>query len=55
MAELAGCGLETEVAVLRKMSRAAWDAAEQAKIALYRHEADHCCDRPSISKAQAAS
>jgi hypothetical protein len=45
MSDLAGIGLQSEVAVLRRTCRAAWDKVEQARLALYRHEADHQCDR----------
>jgi hypothetical protein len=44
MANLAGSGLHSEVAVLRRVCRAAWEAAEKARLALFRHEADHQCD-----------
>jgi hypothetical protein len=45
MADLAGAGLHSEVATLRRICRGAWEKAEQARLALYRHEADHQCDR----------
>jgi hypothetical protein len=45
MTELLVTGLESEVAVLRRACRIAWDAAEKARIAVSRHEADHFCDR----------
>jgi hypothetical protein len=45
MADLAGLGLHSEVSALRRVCRAAWEKAEQARMALYRHEADHQCDR----------
>ena len=44
MANLAGSGLHSEVAVLRRACRAAWEKAENARLALFRHEADHQCD-----------
>jgi hypothetical protein len=44
MANLAGIGLHSEVAVLRRACRAAWESAEKARLALFRHEADHQCE-----------
>jgi hypothetical protein len=44
MANLAGSGLHSEVALLRRVCRTAWEAAEKARLALFRHEADHQCD-----------
>ena len=44
MADLAGAGLHTEVKVLRRSCRDAWETAEKARMALFRHEADHLCD-----------
>jgi hypothetical protein len=45
MANLAGTGLHSEVAVLRQVCRAAWEKVEKDRLALFRHEADHQCDR----------
>jgi len=45
LADLVSDGLHSEADVLRRRCRAAWDAVEKARIALYRHEADHQCDR----------
>jgi hypothetical protein len=45
MANLAGSGLHSEVALLRRACRAAWEKTEKARLALFRHEADHQCDR----------
>lgn len=45
MTEFVGLGLESEVYLLRRSCKAAWEAAEQARLALFRHEADHGCDR----------
>jgi hypothetical protein len=45
MTDLVGLGLEVEVELLRRACRMAWEAAEKARIALYRHEANHGCDR----------
>jgi len=44
MADLTIMGLHSEVEVVRRRCRAAWDKLEKARIALYRHEADHQCD-----------
>lgn len=54
MTDLVGLGLESEVDVLRRSCRLAWDVAERARIALYRHEADHSCARPDF-EAQPAT
>jgi len=48
MTELLGLGLETEVDVLRQKCKRAWEAAEKARLALSRHEADHSCDRADV-------
>jgi hypothetical protein len=45
MANLAGIGLHSEVSLMRRACRAAWEKAEKARMALFRHEADHQCDR----------
>jgi len=45
MANLAGTGLHSEVTVLRRACRTAWDQAEKVRMSLFRHEADHQCDR----------
>lgn len=45
MANLAGAGLHSEVGLLRQGCRAAWEKVEKARLALFRHEADHQCDR----------
>jgi hypothetical protein len=45
MSELVGCGLEAEVDLLRKSCRTAYERAEQARLALARHETDHSCNR----------
>jgi hypothetical protein len=44
MANLAGSGLHSEVSQLRRACRVAWEKAEVARLALFRHEADHRCD-----------
>ncbi len=45
LTDLAGIGLHSEVNVLRRTCRAAWEKAEHARVTLHRHEADHQCDR----------
>jgi hypothetical protein len=45
MTELIRMGIGAETDLLRRKCRQAWDAAEQARLALSRHEADHACDR----------
>lgn len=39
---------------LRQACRVAWSAAEQSRLALSRHEADHGCNRTDFMKAVAA-
>jgi len=46
-----GLGLESEVDVIRRSCRLALETAEKAKIALYRHEADHHCTLPAAPHA----
>ncbi len=48
MSDLVGCGLESEVALLRRACRTTWEAVEHARMALSRHEADHSCDREDL-------
>jgi hypothetical protein len=36
-------GLESELEPLRRQWRTAWADAEEARVALYRHELDHSC------------
>lgn len=55
MTDLVGLGLGTEVNVLRGACRGAWEATEKARVALSRHEADHCCDRNDFFASAAAS
>ena len=54
LADLAGTGLESEFDVLRRACRAGWETAEKTRLALFRHEADHFCDRPLWEKSKAA-
>jgi len=51
MAELAIAGHETQSNAARRLCRAAWDTAENSRIALSRHEADHSCDRAGESRS----
>lgn len=53
MTDLVGLGIETEVSLLRRACRIAWEAAEGARLALYRHEANHGCDRKDLSSSAA--
>ncbi len=41
--DLIETGFQTEVEVLSRTCRTAWGAAETARLALFRHEADHYC------------
>lgn len=45
LGDLVGLGLESEVEVLRRKCRYARQVVEEARLALYRHEANHCCNR----------
>ncbi len=45
-------GLESELEVLRRRCRTAWGDAEEARIALYHHEADHSCGVLSQERRQ---
>jgi hypothetical protein len=51
MVELAIAGRGSESNAARRQSRAAWDTAESSRIALFRHEADHFCDRAVESRS----
>jgi hypothetical protein len=53
MADRASSGLDSEMPGLRLVCKTAWNAAEAARLALFRHEADHCCDRYSTHAAHA--
>lgn len=55
MTDLVGLGIESEVDLLRRSCRMAWDAAEKARLALSRHEADHCCNRSDFRAPAAAA
>jgi len=43
--DLVGYGGESDVDPIRRACRQACEAMERARIALFRHEADHYCDR----------
>jgi len=43
MADLVMSGEEVRASEARRIGRTRWDAAEQSRLALYRHEADHSC------------
>jgi hypothetical protein len=47
MADFVTSGDEVGASEARRMSRTALEAAERFRLALYRHEADHSCDRPA--------
>ena len=50
MTDLVGLGIESEVDLLRRSCRLAWEAAEKARLALFRHEADHSCNRTDFQR-----
>jgi hypothetical protein len=54
MTDLVGLGIDTEVDLLRRACKMAWDAAERARLALYRYEANHGCDRKDLTSAASA-
>jgi hypothetical protein len=43
MTDLVSLGIDSEVDLLRRACRMAWDGTEQARLMLFRHEADHNC------------
>jgi len=45
MADFVIAGEEVRANEARRACRTTWDEAEKSRIALYRHEADHLCDR----------
>ena len=55
MTDLVGLGIESEVDLLRRSCRISWDAAEKARLALSRHEADHSCNRIDFRASAAAA
>jgi hypothetical protein len=55
MTDLVGLGIESEVDLLQRSCRLAWDAAEKARLALFQHEANHCCNRSDFRASAAAA
>ena len=55
MTDLVGLGIESEVELLQRSCRQAWAAAEKARLALFRHEANHGCDRRDFAAPASAS
>jgi len=47
MVDFVEAGLEPEAQAARRFARSHWETLETLRLALYRHEADHCCDRTS--------
>lgn len=45
LVEMIGLELTADFDLLRRNCRSELDAAEQARLALHRHEANHFCDR----------
>jgi CheY-like chemotaxis protein len=45
MAEFVMSGHEVRAGEARRIARTLWDLAEKSRVALYRHEANHACDR----------
>ena len=55
MSDLAGLGIESEVDLLRRACKVAWEATERARLDLFRHEANHGCDRKDFLSSMAAN
>ena len=55
MADSAVSGLEELAGEVRRKCRAAWEETENSRLALYRHEADHLCDRDVPTPRRAAN
>jgi hypothetical protein len=55
MTELVGLGIESEVDLLRRSCKMSWEAAEKARLALFRHEADHFCNRADFHASSAVA
>lgn len=45
LSDLIASGSEQSLGDARRNCRTAWDEVEKSRLALYRHEADHQCDR----------
>jgi hypothetical protein len=54
MSDVISAGLDSEIQVARRVCRNAWNVVEQARVTLFRHEADHCCDRYAASASGAS-
>lgn len=48
LVEMIGLELNADFGLLRRNCRAALDAAEQARLKVHRHEANHVCDRRDL-------
>lgn len=55
MTDLVGLGVESEVDVVRRSCRLAWEAAEKARLALFRHETNHSCNRSDFHASAAGA
>jgi hypothetical protein len=55
MTDLVGLGIESEVELLQRSCRQSWEAAEKARLALFRHEANHSCNRPDFHASTATT
>ena len=55
MTELVGLGIESEVDLLRRSCKISWEAAEKARLALFRHEANHSCNRTDFHSSSAVA
>ena len=53
LVEAIGLDINVPEEQLRRKMRQAWDAAEKARLALARHEANHLCDRPDFAESSA--
>ena len=53
MTDLVGLGIESEVELLQRTCRLSWEAAEKARLALFRHEANHSCNRSDFRASTA--
>jgi hypothetical protein len=51
LVEVIATGLGDDLHLVRRKLRSAFEATEKARMALYRHEADHFCDRLDFCSA----
>jgi hypothetical protein len=51
MTDLVGLGIESEVELLQRSCRQSWEAAEKARLALFRHEANHSVIDPTFARS----